>query len=50
MALWIVAGLLFVGAVLLVLGLCCAAARGDRQLQRARRDLAGPQGRRRIGL
>lgn len=40
----------FVFIVLLSLGLCWAAARGDRQLAQAREDLKGPADRRRIGL
>lgn len=48
--LWIAAGVIFLGAVLLTVGLCWAAARGDRMVERATRDLAGPRDRDRIGL
>jgi hypothetical protein len=48
--LWIAAGLIFLGVVLLVVGLCQMAAMGDRRLEQARRDLAGPRDRDRLGL
>jgi hypothetical protein len=50
MPVWIAGGLVLIGVVLLLLGLCRAAAAGDRVLARARRDLAGPESRKRVGL
>lgn len=48
---WLLGGAaIFAGGVFMVLAFCWAAARGDRQLAQARRDLEGEPTRRRVGL
>lgn len=47
---WISAGLVFLGLALLGIGLCRAAAAGDRQLAEAREELARRREERGAGL